>query len=117
MTTEQWFAIITLSLTAAFTGLLLWFAWDAVRAWRAEKGKAKRIEAAIDETEHFTYDWENEIHRINRDHADKMKCVHDKMIDVRKREAEIVADLRRECYEQLFDVHERKAKEEGGADE
>ena len=44
MTTEQWFAIITLFLTAAFTVLLLWFAWRAIRIWRAEKRKVKNDE-------------------------------------------------------------------------
>ena len=48
MTTDQWFAIITLFLTAAFTALLLSFAWRAIRIWRAEKGKTKRIETAIE---------------------------------------------------------------------
>ena len=111
MTTDQWFAVITLSFTAAFTALLLSFAWRAIRIWRAEKGKTKRIEAAIDETDECLIpEWEGEIHRINRDHADKI-------MNAQERHVEIVAELKQQRLDELFDLRERRKKEEGGADE
>ncbi len=109
MTKEQLFIINTSIFIVAFTFIILWFAWNVVRAWRAEKGKTKRIETAIDETEYFTPDWEREIHRINRTHADGMKCAY-------KTNKEIVAGLQQRRADELSDLHKRRKKEEGGGE-
>ena len=108
MTKELIFIASTSTFTVAFTVLLLWFAWDAVRAWRA-KSKTKRIETAIDEDEYSTPDWEREIHRINRTHADGMKCAY-------KTNKEIVAGLQQRRADELSDLHKRRKKEEGGGE-
>ena len=124
MTKELIFIASTSTFTVAFTVLLLWFAWDAVRAWRA-KSKTKRIETAIDEDEYSTPDWEREIHRINRRCAEEMmdtQKVHVQIVNDLKRTHrrelnQTVADLRREHRDEMIDVHERRGKEESGADE
>ena len=109
MTAEQWFAILILSMSAAFVVLMLWLNWRAFMDWRAEKGKAKRIEATIDETEYFIPDWEAEIHRINRDAADRMR-------DAQARYIEIVADLTRQQADERYDLYKRMEKEKAGTD-
>ena len=105
MTKELIFIASTNIFIVAFTYIILWFAWDAVVAWRAEKGKTKRIEAAIDETEYFTPDWEAEIHRVNRTHADGMKKAHET-------HNKTVARLQHIRADGLLDLRERRSKEE-----
>lgn len=110
MTNEQIFIASTSFFIVAFTVLLLWFAWDAVRAWRAEKSKTKRIEAVIDDTEYFTPNWEREIHRINRRCAGQRK-------DAMERHNQTIADLKQRCLDELFDLHKLRNKEEAEVDE
>jgi hypothetical protein len=94
MTKEQLFIINTGIFIVSFTFIILWFAWCVVVAWRVSRVKRKRTERILDETEYFTPDWEKEIHRINRDHA------------------ETVADLERDRHAELIELHKRRNKEE-----
>ena len=106
MTTEQWFAILILSMPATFVVSILWLTWGAFRDWRASKVKVKRAERILDESEYFMPDWEAEIHRVNRDAADRMR-------DAQARHIEIVADLTRQQADERYDLHKRMEKEEG----
>ena len=75
-----------------------------------EKSKRKRNGQVIDETEYFTPDWEAEINKINRGYAEEM-------MDTQKVHVEIVDDSKRTHRQELFNLHERRNKEESGADE
>lgn len=112
MTTDQWFAIFTLSLTAAFTALLLSFAWRAIRIWRASK-KKKWDETKLlfhHNNEYFTPDWEREIRKIGMRYSDQIG-------NEQARCNQIIHDLKREWADENLELRNRRSKEEGGADE
>lgn len=111
MTTDQWFAVITLSFTAAFTGLLLWFAWYVLKTWRA--ARAKRDESKLlfwHDNEYFTPDWELEIRKVGLKYADRIQNEQAKC-------HQITQNLKRDWADENLELHKRKAKEEARVDD